>query len=105
MLLALLIACAPDVDTAAADTAYVYTGPAWRPIVDGWRDGNALCGTMDGPCFDCVELSTNWYVRWEYDGKALPGDEWRVLDFGTISDVEAGDGSCTAITLGAPIPE
>lgn len=105
LLIIAALACAPEADTAAADAALVYTGPAWRPVVAGWRDGDARCGTMDGPCYDCVDVSSNWYVRWEHDAYALPGDEWRVFDYGTTGDVEAGDGSCTAITLGAPIPE
>jgi hypothetical protein len=100
--LILVLACA-SVDTG--ETAYVYTGPAWRPIVDGWVDGDHRCGTMDGPCYDCVEMSTNWYVRWEYDEAAPAGEQWRTFDHGNIKDVAAGDGSCAALTLGAPIPQ
>ena len=103
MLIALLLACAPA-DTG--ETAYVYTGPSWRPIIDGFVDGDPSCRSADkGPCYDCVETSTNWYVRWTLDELATGDDRWWVLDMGNVKTVTAGDGSCVALTLGAPIPE
>lgn len=98
MLALLLVACAPaPVDTGA----YEYTGPAWRPVIDGWIDGDYRCGTMEGPCFDCVEVSENRYVRW-----TLADDgAWSMSDYGVHHEVTPGDGSCEAIRLGAPLPE
>ena len=97
MIALLLAACLAPVDTAE----YVYTGVAWRPVVDGWIDGDHRCGTMEGPCFDCVEVSANHYMRWEYDDAALT---WTAHDYGTHHEVTPGDGSCEAIRLGAPLP-
>ena len=96
MFVLLLLACAASVDTAE----YAYTGEAWRPVVDGWIDGDHRCGTMDGPCYDCVEVSSNLYARFEVDDEGA----WTVRDYGVHHEVTPGDGSCVAIQLGAPLP-
>ena len=98
LVLLLALACAPA-DTAALDTA---VGDAWRPIVAGNGAGDPSCASSDkGPCYDCVEVSTNWYVRWTLGDDG----EWITQDQGTVKTVTAGDGPCVAIDLGASIPE
>jgi hypothetical protein len=106
-----LVACSSSetAETSSTSNAEV----SWHPVVAGNINDDTVCGYMapSNDCFDCLEVSSGWYVRWMYEGEGDAGSDptaWDAIDGGYFhADTAVVDESqsCLPIDLGAPMPE